>query len=119
MTTINAAVTPLSLDDITDRQLLISIRQWLRDEWWWPGWTGWANAMAEKDATVVVSWDEDELFVRRRSAEQVGRIWPAGYGRHERYPVTSVRQAVDILCALEVLPARFSSAYRAALAVTA
>lgn len=102
--------------DVTDRQLLISIRQWLRDEGWWLGWTGWTDQFGELASTVIVDWDEDELRVRRRTAEQVGKSWPLGYGRHERYPVTSVRQAVDILVVLGVLPPRFSSAYRAALA---
>lgn len=107
---------PVAPSGITDRELLISIRQWLRDEGWWLGWTGWTDQFGELASTVIVDWDEDELRVRRRTAEQAGKSWPVGYGRHERYPVTSVRQAVDILVVLEVLPARFSSAYRAALA---
>ena len=63
----------------------------------------------------IVEWDHDELIVRRRPAAEMGAQWPSGLGRRERYPVTSVREAVDILVVLAVLPARFSSAYRAAL----
>jgi len=80
--------------------------------------TGWANARFERDATIIVDWDHDELSVRRRPVEQAGTYWPWGVAlpRQQRYPVTSVRQAVDFLVALDVLPPRFSSAHRAAVA---
>lgn len=105
--------------DITDRQLLADIHRWARVSGWHCTWIGWANARVSADATTVVEWDHDELTVRRRPSAEVGRQWPSGLGsvgRRERYPVTSVRQAVDFLVALDVLPAQFSSAYRAAVA---
>lgn len=105
--------------DITDRQLLVDVHQWARANGWRCTWIGWGNAQISSSATTVVEWDHDELTVRRRPAAEVGQQWPSGLGsvgRRDRYPVTSVRQAVDFLVALDVLPARFSSAYRAAVA---
>lgn len=105
--------------EITDRQLLADIHRWARTNGWHCTWIGWANAQLGREATTVVEWDHDELTVRRRPAAEVGQQWPSGLGsvgRGERYPVTSVREAVDILVALDVLPHRFSSAYRAAVA---
>ncbi|WP_431976139.1 hypothetical protein [Micromonospora haikouensis] len=106
----------------TDRQLLIAARRWALANGWHLTWSGWANAPIERDATTVVHWDEDELFVRRRTAAEAGASWPlglGGLGRRDRYPVRAVREAVDVLVAVGVLPAELSSAYRAALAATA
>ncbi|MFI1195487.1 hypothetical protein ACH4T9_19830 [Micromonospora sp. NPDC020750] len=111
-----AAAAPV---DVTDRQLLADVHRWARTNGWHCTWIGWANAQLGSDATTVVEWDHDELTVRRRPTAEVGSQWPSGWGsegRRERYPVTSVRQAVDILVALDVLPAQLSSAYRAAVA---
>lgn len=101
----------------TERQMLVSVRRWAIANGWHLLWSGWANASFLDDATVLVEWDSEELIVRRR--DKAGYPWAMGLApdRRDRYPVTSVRQAVDILCALWILPPSFSSAYRVALAV--
>lgn len=87
----------------TTRALLVEVRRWARANRWWLGWSGWHSA----DGSTVVDWtdDRDEITVRRGGAT-------LGLD----YPVASVREAVDILCVLGVLPARFSSAHRTAQA---
>ena len=105
--------------ELSDRQLLAAVHRWARTHGWHATWIGWANAPWAGDATAVVEWDHEELTVRRRPDAEVGRQWPSGLGsvgRSERYPVTSVREAVDLLAALGVLPAELSSAYRAGVA---
>lgn len=94
---------PLAAPATTDRELLVAVRRWARSAGWWLGWSGWHS----HDGAIVVDWTEgrDEITVRRKGST-LGRD----------YPVASVRQAVDILCALDVLPPHLSSAYRAALA---
>jgi hypothetical protein len=43
-------------------------------------------------------------------------IWRLGKTTGKDYWVVSVAEAVDVLCALGILPPRFSTAYRAAIA---
>jgi hypothetical protein len=42
-------------------------------------------------------------------------IWRLGQNTGKSYFVDSVAEAVDVLCALSILPPRFSTAYRAAI----
>lgn len=102
----------------TDRQLLVDVRRWAIANGWHLTWLGWANAATVDGATVIVEWYHGELVVSRRN--QASGQWSASLFRADqrRHPVDSVREALDILVALGIVPARFSSAYRAALAVT-
>ncbi|QDY06128.1 hypothetical protein FJK98_02260 [Micromonospora sp. HM134] len=101
----------------TDRQLLAAVHRWARTHGWTVTWVGWANAGSASNATIAVAWDDTEVTVYRRPLTEVGRQWYVGVdGHHSRHPVASVRQAVDVLVALDVLPAELSSAYRAAVA---
>ncbi|MEU8264434.1 hypothetical protein AB0C02_27910 [Micromonospora sp. NPDC048999] len=99
---------------ITDRQLLADVRRWARANGWSLSWGGWVNHRYDSDADIAVDWDDVELRIKRKETYPggTGRYWPS---RFTDYPVTSVVQAVDILVALDVLPHRFSSAYRAAV----
>ncbi|MFE9192022.1 hypothetical protein ACFYL6_20695 [Micromonospora sp. NPDC007208] len=84
------------------RGLLANVRTWARTN----GWashrdTGWQNP----DRTIQVDWDEHGLSIGRRISAD--RMWPTP----RLYPASSVRQAVDFLVALYILPMKFSSAY--------
>lgn len=93
----------------TDQELLITVRRWaIAAGWHWHRVYGWIN-QPTCGWTVAVEIQDGHLIVTRRSADQMR-------GQVDQYRADSVRQAVDLLCALDVLPARFSSAYRAALA---
>lgn len=94
----------------TDRQLLVDVRRWaIANGWHWHRTYGWINAPIYQGWTVAVEVLDGQVAVSRQSADQMR-------GHTDYHRVDSVRQGVDILCALDVLPARFSSAYRAALA---
>lgn len=88
----------------TDRALLRSVFSWARAN----GWHGqrflsgrrWDHLMGDDE--VVWSYDADD----RDAWTLVTNVVPA------EAVVTSVAQAVDVLCALGVLPARFFSAIR-------
>ncbi|MFI6819763.1 hypothetical protein ACIBJE_02275 [Micromonospora sp. NPDC050187] len=102
--------TTMPATALTDRQLLVDVRRWARTNGWSLSWIGWINATYDSDATLAVGWDESGLRVWRKGATG----WPI---RSTDYAVASVRQAVDVLAALGILPPHLSSAYRAALAV--
>lgn len=92
--------------DLTDRQLLAAVHRWARTN----GWTvssirGWINASCSKDATLAIGWDATALLIYRRQ-DTPPHYWPM-YA--ETYPARSVREAVDILCALRILPGHLSS----------
>lgn len=110
-----AAITQ-PLTEPTDRALLRAARRWALDNGWELLGQGWANAPYLHHATILVDWHEDELTVRRRPIAD--GPWLLGWftSSRERFPVTSVRQAVDLLVALEILPAHLSTAYRVAVA---
>ena len=87
-----------------DRKLLAEVSKWARAY----GWvvlrdTGWQNP----SRIIQVDWDERGVWIARRNGTD--RMWPAA----QLYPATSVRQAVDMLAAIGILPPRFSSAYKA------
>ena len=97
----NGTVTPT-----TDRQLLADIHRWARaNGWTWNEVWGWINARYASDASLAVEWDTDRGVLTIRTGPVVFRA--------KNYDVDSVRQAVDQLVTLDILPAQFSSAYRA------
>ncbi|MFE7874735.1 hypothetical protein ACFUYE_30845, partial [Micromonospora humida] len=100
----SSPVVALPAVEPTDRQLLAATHRWARTNGWtWHDWHGWINRPYITDATTAVDWDAVEIVVRRRVPG--GAAWMSS--RHE---VTSVVQAVDVLVALEVLPAELSGA---------
>lgn len=87
-----------------ERTLLLAVLRWARDEGavatrLWPSDLAWYVA-ADDGASVLFTHGARRIKVRR------------GAG-HTAMPVADIRQAVDLLAALGVIPARFSSAYRA------
>lgn len=84
-----------------ERRLLAGLSRWRKDKNWTDSNLGWVDAAQS---------------VRVRPLEHGFKVW----GRYDdqwraegEFPATSIRQAVDILVALTVLPAPFSSAYEA------
>ena len=77
---------------------------WARANGWTQGHRGWINARYDSDATIAVGHDYESVRVWRRP-EGI-RYWPL---RSSDYPVANVRQGVDLLCVLGVLPAWMSS----------
>lgn len=107
-----AVDTPTTVADKTaDRQLLVDVHRWARANGWTISTTGWINAAYDSLADIAVGWDEDGLRVWRKEQSSSGhRYWPIP---STDYPVATVRQAVDVLVALRILPVHLSSAYRA------
>jgi hypothetical protein len=92
-----------------DRKLLADVHRWARTYGWTSaGWRGWQNARYEDQATVAVRTNEAGFQVWRKPADA-----PHFTGQPTEYPADSVRQAVDLLVALGILPAQLSSAYTA------
>ena len=90
------------------RRLLAEVSKWAHANGWTNGeWRGYMNATYWHEATVMVRPHECGFDVFR--TDQGGPIT----GRPDEYPATSVREAVDLLVALRILPDRFSSAFRA------
>lgn len=90
------------------RKLLTNVHRWAHTNGWhWHECWGWVNAPYASEATVGVDWDPDvrTITVRRNDG--------SGIFRPTTYPTDSVRQAVDLLVAVGILPAQFSSAYAA------
>lgn len=104
-----------------ERELLAAISRWNRTDphtgatlkFWhrpwepsfWPGW--WRS----HDGRIEVCWAED-----REPSNTIAVTWQEeryGPERVARFEVTSVHEAVDVLVAFGVLPARFSSAFAA------
>jgi hypothetical protein len=91
------------LDD--DRYLLARLN-------WWRRKTGTtfsygAYDWKSRDGRVAVNWEEGEITVFRADGRGQFPTWG------DRYRVESVRQAVDLLVALGVLPPEFATAYTA------
>lgn len=96
-----------------DRSILREVMRWVRANGWQRGhWEGeWVSA----DGLTMVCTDygvSRGLAIRRRQTVAAG--WSYG-GNPARFVnrVGSVREAVDVLVALGVLPAEFSSAFDA------
>ncbi|WP_346536991.1 hypothetical protein [Micromonospora sp. DPT] len=88
-----------------DRQLLADVHRWARTNGWnWHECWGWVNAPYASEATLAVEWDDAGVLTIRRG--------PVVF-RPTRYDVDSVRQAIDMLVALDILPAHLSSQYQA------
>ena len=86
------------------RQLLAAIHRWARTNGWnWHECWGWVNARYASEATLGVEWEDGTVVIR--SGEVLLRS--------KTYPVDGVRQAVDLLFALDILPARYTRAYEA------
>lgn len=106
------AQTPPAGPATTDRALIVDAHRWARYHGWVPygrhGWTDPAGITTNGRAGTAVTWDEDSITVYRRRSEWA---WD-----ERTYRVASVREAVDILVAVDVLPAQMSSAYRTAQA---
>lgn len=81
---------------------------WGRENGWQTGWSGptWQSA----DRLTGVDWDSDDKTVKVSRRDSTRQLWPL-YGRWS--PVSSPRQAIDLLVVLGVLPAELSSAYEA------
>ncbi len=107
-------------EGVDGRRLLARISRWRRtdpdglDRRWWPGrweqsfWPGWYRTF---DGLTEVCWAEDRV-----PADTLHITWREGrYGpeREARITVTSLRQAVDVLVAVGILPVEVSSAYEA------
>lgn len=93
----------LDHDDRT-RLVLAAAHRWARTTGWQRTYRGWRN----NDRGLGVAWDHDEVSVWRRHP-RLDRwpSWPV------TYRVFTVRQAIDVLCAVDVLPNHLSSAYKA------
>ncbi len=106
------ATTVLTRDE---RRLLARINRWRRStrrldpSWWeqsfWPGWYRTFDGLTE------VCWAPDRVQID--TLEITWRESRYGPERTAQVPVKSVTEGVDVLCALGLLPAEFSSAYRA------
>jgi hypothetical protein len=93
----------------TDRQLLAEVSRWARANNWSPAeWRGFKNAAFEDQATIAVRVNEAGFQVWRKTSAA-----PRFTGQPTDYPASSVRQAVDFLVALRILPVKFSSVYEA------
>ena len=101
-----------TLPEQTDRCLFADISKWAHAAGWRnAGWRGWQNARYEDEATVVVRLNETGFEVWRKNGESHFT------GRPMEYPAATVREAVDLLAALRILPPQFSSAYVVGVAV--
>jgi hypothetical protein len=96
------------LADGGDRALLIRVNRWGRENGWETGWSG--PTWQSKDRLTGVDWEPDDkaIKVSRRTSQR--QLWPLFGPWH---PVSSVREAVDTLVMLGVLPVEFSSLYAA------
>ena len=98
----NGTVTPS-----TDRKLLADVHRWARTNGWtWNSAWCWQNATYATEATLAVEWDLDARTVIVRRGDGV-------VFRPTTYPADTVREAVDLLVAIGILPARFARAYQA------
>ncbi|MET8265972.1 hypothetical protein ABZU92_18495 [Micromonospora arida] len=95
----NTATTP-----IEDRRLLAEVSRWRKDNGWTNTDFGWVDDLR----TVRVRPNEAGFQVWRKDADA-----PHFTGQPTEYPAESVREAIDMLVALNVLPEGFSSAYKA------
>lgn len=98
--------TPQTTDQ--DRQLLAAVLAWSRAAGWETGWSG--PTWQSRDRLTGVDWEPDDEAVKVSRRDSKSQSWPL-YGRW--YPVTSTRQAIDLLVVLGVLPVELSSAYEA------
>lgn len=95
-----------------DRQLLAAVGRWSRHTGWHPTRVvpgGWRSA---DEKTMVRPLVEGVLEVWR------GLVDDETPGGPDRYPVRSVTEAVDVLCAIGVLPLELSSGWRAGTAAS-
>ncbi|MGC1213265.1 MAG: hypothetical protein WA890_18595, partial [Micromonospora sp.] len=84
------------------------VSKWAHKNGWTNGdWRGYVNARYTDEATIVVRPNETGFEVWRKEPGQHLT------GRPDEYPATSVREAVDLLVALRILPDRFSRAFYA------
>jgi hypothetical protein len=90
-----------------ERDLLVAVSRWAHRAGWTQHWRGWINATYDSDATLTVGVDEGEVRIWRR---EPGKGFPL---RSTDYLVAGVRQGVDLLCVLGVLPAWMSSLWQA------
>lgn len=91
------------------RRLLAEVSRWRKANGWSDSSRGWINEQSVDDAAVAVKPDPD-------LANAFTVTWRKGNGgwhQPDLYMAVDVQQAVEMLVALGILPARFSSAYRA------
>ncbi|MFC3504848.1 hypothetical protein ACFOOK_28305 [Micromonospora krabiensis] len=94
----------MTATDSGDRQLLVAIRRWARDNGWhWFECWGWVNADSIQAATLAVEWDQDARTITIAHGDD-GVFVPT------RLSAGSVGQAVQRLVALDILPATFGGA---------
>ncbi|MGA4726260.1 hypothetical protein ACPB67_02470 [Micromonospora taraxaci] len=102
-------MTPTASTPTEDRRLLAEVSRWRKgNDWRADDLRGFQNAPFEDAATVAVRPNEAGFQVWRKGADA-----PHFIGQPIEYPAESVREAVDLLVALDVLPLQFSSAYEA------
>jgi len=91
-----------------DRRLLAEVHRWARTNGWSTSWRGWINEANLIDAAVAVMPEPDHSAIR-----VTWRKGDGGWHTSRQFDVIDVREAIDMLVALNILPARFSSAYEA------
>lgn len=94
------------------RDLLVNINRWRRrQDWTWGHIRGLVNAKLTREATIAVDWlpaDENSQGFTVTRRERAGSSWPVP----DFYRAVSIRQAVDLLVVLDVLPLAFSSQWQ-------
>ncbi|MCG5460807.1 hypothetical protein MED01_004233 [Micromonospora sp. MED01] len=100
-------MTSTTTTSTEDRRLLAEVSRLRRANDWRDSSRGFQNAPFEDQATVAVRPNEAGFQVWRKPADA-----PHFTGQPTEYPAESVREAVDLLVALNILPDSFSSAYR-------
>lgn len=93
-----------------ERDLIVAARRWARANGWeLHHWRGAINATYDSDATLTINVTDGMVCLWRKRDDGT---WPL---RSVDHAVESVRQGVDLLCALGVLPAWMSSQWQAGL----
>ena len=86
-----------------ERSLLLALFRWARAEGITYGGANWWSRPGPIEQRWGIDFESDCDFLR---------IW-RGRNTSRRYWVASITEAVDVLVALGIAPARFSTAYRA------
>jgi hypothetical protein len=89
-------------DSYTTRRLLAAVSRWARENGWERLYAIRARQCVERD--LAVSWEAGLVYVDRVADGHI-------YSSH--VAVASVREALDVLAALGVIPASFSTQYAA------
>ncbi|MET7867943.1 hypothetical protein [Micromonospora taraxaci] len=99
-------MTPTASTSTEDRRLLAEVSRWRKDNGWGRDCRG-VYTSADRTFGVDICDGRDGMAAGFRIMRGLLLTKPT------EYPAETVREAIDMLVALNVLPARFSSAYRA------